>query len=242
MFWMTRETVLGLFGEDYMAFKLFGPVHLFWLLLTAVLTFLIFRYFPGLNKNTRKKLYITVTVLLIIDELFKDFGSLLTGQFIFECLPFHLCSVNIFVCILNTIKEDDRYKAILSCVCIPAAFCALFMPNWTALPLLNFMHLHSETVHILLFIYPMMILSEGYRPGLNDMKTIFIYIVSLASLDKVLNHFLGTNFLFLTHNENNPALIILENVFGRFYNLGIVLGISLLTFVMVLIWNIIKVH
>lgn len=222
MFWSTRTTVESLYGSDFQAWSLFGPLHLFWLGLTILLTWLIFRYYPKFNTNTKKRILIGMTLLMIGDELFKDIPNLLTGQWEWECLPFHLCSVNIFIAILHTWKEKPYMKAILTCICIPAAACALVMPNWVSLPFWNFMHLHSQTVHILLFLYPMTILADGYRPKKNDIPILAGYLIILALLDKGLNAFLGTNFLFLTHNENNPALIFLQDLTGPFYNAAIV--------------------
>lgn len=240
MFWLTSDTVKQLYGETYKAWNLFGPVHLFWLILSLILVFISFKYYPKLNKEKKRKILIILTILLIIDELFKDIPSLITHQFVFENLPFHLCSVNIFICLLNTIKENKCTKLILTTLCIPAALCALVMPTWTRLPILNFMHIHSETIHIMLLLYPVLLLADGYRPSFKDFKIIVAYIISLAIIDKIINYFLGTNFLFLTHNENNPALMLLENLTGPFYNLGIVIFILLMSIVMIYLLNINK--
>ena len=81
MFWLTTQSVKNLYGENYTSFKLFSLTHLFWLTAALVLTVLIFKYYSRLNHNTRRKILITVTALLIIDELFKDIPCLLTNQF-----------------------------------------------------------------------------------------------------------------------------------------------------------------
>lgn len=240
MFWLTSDTVKQLYGDTYKAWNLFGPIHLFWLTISVILVFISLKYFPKLNKERKRKILILLTILMIIDELFKDIPSLLTNQFVFENLPFHLCSVNIFICLFNTIKENKYTKLILTTLCIPAALCALIMPTWTRLPLFNFMHIHSETVHIMLLIYPVLILADGYKPDFKDFKVIIAYIISLAILDKTINHFLGTNFLFLTHNENNPALMLLESITGPFYNLGIIIFLILMSAVMIYLFNVNK--
>lgn len=237
MFWLTAQSVKNIYGEDFIGFRLFSLTHLFWLIIAAVLTLLIFKYYPRLNTDAKRKILVTVTALLIIDELFKDIPCLLTGQFEWEHLPFHLCSANIFVALFNTIKPNRITKSILTVICIPAALCALLVPNCTALPLLNFMHIHSFSVHILLFIYPMFILAEGYRPQYRDFSFLSLYIILLTLFDKLLNRLLGTNFLFLTHNENNPALILLENMTGKFYNAGIVLFLFLISLIMISIFK-----
>ncbi|MGN1405837.1 MAG: YwaF family protein [Erysipelotrichaceae bacterium] len=239
MFWLTTQSVKNLYGENYTSFTLFSPVHLFWLFIAIVLTVLIFKYYSKLNQNTRRKILISVTVLLIADELFKDIPCLLTHQFEWDHLPFHLCSVNIFTALLNTIKPNRITKTLLTTICIPAALCALVMPTWVCLPIFNFMHIHSFTVHILLFIYPMFILAEGFRPEYRDFPCIVAYIIALTLIDKIINRLLNTNFLFLEFNENNPALILLENLTGNFYNLGIVLFLFVFSLLMITIFKII---
>lgn len=241
MFWLTSTTVRETLGADYQAWRFFGPVHLFWLALCAGLTCLVWTRYPKLDKQTKKNLLLALTVLMVADELFKDIPSLVTGQFEWGCLPFHLCSVNLFVAVLHTLRESRATKAILTCVCVPAALCALVMPTWTCLPMWNFMHLHSETIHIMLFLYPMMILADGYRPGRDMIPVLMGYLVGLACVDKGINALLGTNFLFLTHNENNPALILLENLTGRFYNAAIVLLLILLCSGVLAFWNLFRV-
>ena len=239
MFWLTTQSVKNLYGENYTSFKLFSLTHLFWLTAALVLTVLIFKYYSRLNHNTRRKILITVTALLLIDELFKDIPCLLTNQFEWDHLPFHLCSVNIFTALFNTIKPNRVTKTILTTICVPAALCALVMPTWTCLPMFNFMHIHSFTVHILLFIYPMFILAEGFRPEYRDFPYVAVYIVTLTVLDKFINRLLDTNFLFLEFNENNPALILLENLTGSFYNLGIVVFLFLFSLLMITIFKMI---
>lgn len=237
MFWLTTSTMKSLMGEDYHAWELFGPVHLFWIGLTVVLTILVWTVYPRFSKETRGKLLIAVMILMVADELFKDIPTVVTGQFEWEHLPFHLCSVNIFTTVINAWKKDKYTNALLACVCIPAALCAIVVPTWTALPIWNFNHLHSETVHILLFIYPMMILAGGYRPEKKMVPVIIAYICGLAVFDKIINTLLGTNFLFLTHNEDNPALIFLENHTGKFYDLGIVLFLIVFCCGLRILWN-----
>ena len=62
--------------------------------------------------------------------------------------------------------------------------------------------------------------------------------VSYTDLDGV-EHWLFDSFLFLEFNENNPALILLENLTGSFYNLGIVVFLFLFSLLMITIFKMI---
>ena len=44
---------------------------------------------------------------------------------------------------------------------VPSAFIAIVTPSWTALPFMNFMNLHSFTVHMCLTVYPLMVTLGG---------------------------------------------------------------------------------
>lgn len=225
MFWLTTNSARAIFGEDYHAWEYFGPTHLFWLGLCALLTALVWIYYPKMSSETKRKLLKIAALLMFADEMFKDIPCLFTNQFDVELLPLHICSVNIFMSLIDAFYDNKVTKAIMTCVSTPAALCAMIVPTWRAVPIWNFNHIHSETVHILLFLYPMMLLAGGYRPGKDSIPALIGFVLGMFCVAKPVDLLLGTNFMFLTHNECNPALMLLESLTGKFYNLGIVAGL-----------------
>ncbi|MDO4489401.1 MAG: YwaF family protein [Eubacteriales bacterium] len=223
MFWLTKTSVLNMLGEDYIVWRQFGLTHLCWLTLLAALIILVIKFYPQLTPEKKRRVQVVLVCLMVADELFKDIPALITGQFEWEFLPFHLCSVNLFISVLHAIKPGRKTSVLLTCCGLPAALAAMLFPNWTSLPVWNYMHLHSSTVHIMLILMPVIILADGFRPCIKDVPLIAGYIIALACLDKALNTVLGTNFMFLTHNENNPMLVLIESLTGKFYNPAFVL-------------------
>ena len=156
-FLSTAETI-----PEGMGFSLFSPLHLTWLFLflaAAVLCSLLYR---RLTPAGRKRMRLAFAALLVADELFKVAGLLVGGTFLYGYLPLHLCSINIFLIAVHALRPFRLLDNFLYTVCIPAALAALLFPTWTSLPLWNFMHLHSSTVHILLAVYPIMLTAGGH--------------------------------------------------------------------------------
>ena len=163
-FWYTVDTMQALHGYDYHAFELFGPVHLFWLGLCAFLCAGGSVLFRRLGPAGRQRVLRVLTLLLLADELLKDGSSLATGQFLWAFLPFHLCSINLFVCVWYALRPHPLAAEVLYARCLPGAAAALLFPSWQALPLWNVMHLHSSTVHTMLVLFPVLLLAGGLRP------------------------------------------------------------------------------
>ena len=164
-FWYTVDTMQALHGYDYHAFELFGPVHLFWLGLCAFLCAGGSVLFRRLGPAGWQRVLRVLTLLLLADELLKDVSSLATGQFVWAFLPFHLCSINLFVCVWYALRPHPLAAEVLYALCLPGAAAALLFPSWQALPLWNVMHLHSSTVHTMLVLFPVLLLAGGFRPG-----------------------------------------------------------------------------
>ena len=235
-FWYTSQTMRAIKGATYRSFELLSPTHLFWLGLTLLMTIWTFTWFKMQDPETKTKAFRILTVLLLADEIFKYVVTLATGQFEWQFLPFHLCSINLFVCLWNTLRPNTTAKEILYTICIPAALIALLTPAWMPLPILNFMHLHSATVHIMLLLYPLMLLADGFRPNIKNIGKVLIFLVCAAILAAGLNALWGTNFMFLSRTDNNPMLNLVANIFGKFYVLGMGLLVIVVLIIMYLPW------
>ncbi len=95
-FWETVDTIAPGLGWPH-----FGPfllaVGAFFVVPGAVLC----RGYGGMDREMRRRWRRTVALLLVADELFKDFGLLYGGNFSLDYLPLHLCSINIFLIVLH---------------------------------------------------------------------------------------------------------------------------------------------
>lgn len=112
-FWYTSQTMRAMKGETYRSFELFSPTHLFWLALLAICIVLSLTVYRKMDEKKKRKVYVVMTVLMLADEIFKYVVTLATGQFEWQFLPFHLCSVNLFVCLWHTLHPNRTAKEIL---------------------------------------------------------------------------------------------------------------------------------
>lgn len=136
------------------------------------------------------------------------------GNFNWDYLPLHLCSINIFLIALYAWKPSRLLDNFLYFICIPAATAALLFPTWTSLPAANFMFWHSTSVHILLAAYPIMLFSGGdIRPSVRYMGKCFLLLLAMAVPIYCVNLLLDTNFMFLMYApDGNPLAWFRDHV------------------------------
>lgn len=200
-FFETVDTI-----ESGRGFSLFDSLHLAWLLvflIAIVVNSIVYRKMGASGRNIWRK---TVAWLLIADELYKMAILIGSGNYTVEYLPLHLCSINIFIIAIHAYKPLRILDNFLYTVCIPGALAALLFPTWTELPLVNGMHLHSFTVHILLALYPIVLTVNGdIKPELKSLPKSLGLLILMAIPIYGLNLLLDTNFMFLMYaEEGNP--------------------------------------
>ena len=206
----TTETIIEGVGFTHYDF-----LHILWLILFATVTITNIIYYRNATSEKRNQWRKIIAALLIADELFKMAGLFIGGNYQFSYLPLHLCSINIFVIAYHSFKPNRLLDSILYTVCIPGALAALLFPSWTSLPLGNFMHIHSFTVHILLALYPIVLTCGGdIRPKVQDIPKCVGILMAAALPIYLINLLLGTNFMFLMEADANNPLFIFKQLFG----------------------------
>ena len=202
--------------QEGVGFQHFGKVHIVWLCVFLVILIgncLLFRALGEKGKNIWIK---TVAVLLVADELFKMACLFIGGNYEWDYLPLHLCSINIFLIALHAWKPSDLLGNFLYTICIPGTMAALLFPSWTKLPVLNAMHLHSFTVHILLALYPVVLTVCGrIKPDVKLLPKCMGILVLMAIPIYGLNLLLDTNFMFLMFAEEGNPLYWFEQNWGN---------------------------
>ncbi len=219
-FWDTGFTIPAGCG-----FPLFGAGHLAWLALFLALCVFLGLKYRGWGEKTRARCRRTLAVLLILDELFKYAVTLATGRFRLDFLPLHLCSINIFLIAADAIKPRGALREVLYAVCLPGAFFALAFPGWAYLPIQNALSIHSFTAHILLFLYPFLLICDGFQPRFPRFLKALPFCLAAVAGVYAFNRAFGTNFMFLsTAGEGNP----LSGFEARLGNPGYLVGIPIL--------------
>lgn len=198
-----------------LGFSLFDGEHLLWLAVTVLFLVEITRIYCRRDLAGRTRLRNGVAASIVANEVFKTAMLLIGGNWEPEYLPLHLCSVNIFLVALHAVRPGKLLGNFLYAVCIPGAAAALLFPSWNKLPFLNFMYLHSFTVHILLMAYPIMLTAAGeIRPHRRYIPRVLALLGGLAVVALCANLAFGTNFMFLMKATKSSPLYFFQKTFG----------------------------
>lgn len=232
-----------MFGSSYKTYPVFGFTHLLELGLAAILVLIISLIYRKFDNKKRDRILFIVSILIVLDELFKYGFTISTNQWTWSYLPLHLCSINVFTTTIHTITKSNKIKEILYALCLPGAIIALIFAPWLTAPVMNAMHIHSYTIHVLLILYPISLLVGGYRPSSKSILSNAIILICIAIPIFFINKILDTNFLYI--NDPNEMFItkFLYDIFGNFYVVSsFPILICIVWLVMYLPWNIRNKH
>ena len=206
----TIETI-----EPGHGFSHFDLIHLAWLLGGAAFILMLSLGYRTRKSDGRCRMRRWLAAAIVADELFKMTMLTIGGRYLPSYLPLHLCSVNIFLIAVHAWRPSVTLDNFLYTVGIPGALAAMLFPTWTELPLGNFMHIHSFTVHILLVAYPVMLLFGGdLKLGVHYAPRCIALLAGLAVIALGVNLVLDTNFMFLMEAEPGNPLYAFEQLWG----------------------------
>ncbi len=210
-FWFdTVETI-----PDGVGFAHYDGLHLSWLAAFVVFTVVVSIIYRTQKPEGRAWMRKMMALAIVGDELFKMVMLTIGGRYLPTYLPLHLCSVNIMLIAIHAWRPNETLDNFLYTVGIPGALAALLFPTWVELPVVNFMHIHSFTVHILLAAYPVMVLAGGdLRPDWRRIPRCLALLTILAVIAGFVNDLLDTNFMFLESASKGNPLYFFKQAFG----------------------------
>ena len=115
----------------------------------------------------------------------------------------------------RSLKHASELYNRLYYIAIPGAALALLFPNWTETPVLNFFHIHSFTIHILLVLYPLLLVTTDQVE--TDLKAALKgvgLLVAIAIPVYGLNLLWDTNFMFLMESDSGNPLELFQQLLG----------------------------
>lgn len=235
-FWDTVDTI-----EPGLGYKLFSPIHLAELFVALVFILIVNYYYKKSNDKKRKSIRKWIVIALIADELFKHVCLLISGNWTVGYLPLHLCSINLFLITYHYFTNSMLVGNFLWAVALPAALSALVTPNWSSLPVVNFMHLHSYTVHVLILTYPIIVtINHDIKKDFHYIPKILVMVTVMAACMYGVNLLLDTNFMFLMYPVENTALTLVQDIF-KFYQLGLFVIVFVVVILMYIPYKVDKV-
>jgi hypothetical integral membrane protein (TIGR02206 family) len=196
-------------------FQTFGLTHLLWLLAGLIFWVAACIFYRRLSADNRKLVLRVLGIYIFTQEMLKNLVLLVQGEFNWGYLPFHLCGINILLIGFDVIKQTKVVRSFLYYFAIPGAALALLFPNWTEMPVWNFFHIHSFTIHILLVLYPLLLVTANQVS--TDLKSALqgvVLLVVMAIPVYFLNLLWDTNFMFLMEPDSGNPLGLFEQLFG----------------------------
>ena len=206
----TVETI-----PEGVGWSLFSGYHFLWLGILAFFAAILSIQYKKINAEQRSRWRKAMAAAIVLDEIWKMFWLTVGGRYLPDYLPLHLCSINIILIAIHAWKPGRTLDNFLYAVCIPGAMAAMLFPTWYTLPTLNFMHLHSFTVHILLITYPVMVTVGGdIRPDWRQLPRCILLTLGMAVPIYLFNLAFDTNYMFLMYAEAGNPLLLFEEWFG----------------------------
>ena len=217
-------------------FSHFDPCHIFWLIFSALILISVSLLYKKASEKNRAVMRYTVSALIIADEIFKIVCLVAYGNFTPKYLPLQLCSINIFVIAIHAFSQSKIIGNFLYTICLPASVIPLIFPTWTELPIENFMHIHSFTIHLLLALYPLMLTVGGdISPRFKYIPACLAVLLLLAGVAFAANQVWETNFMFLRAVSKGNPLYVFKKTFGH-HLIGYPILIPIIIAVMHLPW------
>ena len=195
--------------------------HFIWLGLLFFLIFFLGNKYRAADEDKRKKIRIAIASLIMLDEIVKDIIMPITGQWDWSFLPLHLCSISVFVVFIHALTGNRILEEYTYAITLPTASMAMAFPDWTgALPCMNLMCIHSFSIHLLLVLYPCLLLYGGFIPSAKQLFRLIPIVAFLAFVMYFVNGALGTNFFFVNGGGDGNPLTFLEKYIGGWYRLA----------------------
>ena len=185
------------------------------------LIFFLGKKYRAADEDKRKKIRIAIASLIMLDEIVKDIIMPITGQWDWSFLPLHLCSISVFVVFIHALTGNRILEEYTYAITLPTASMAMAFPDWTgALPCMNLMCIHSFSIHLLLVLYPCLLLYGGFIPSAKQLFRLIPIVAFLAFVMYFVNGALSTNFFFVNGGGDGNPLTFLEKYIGGWYRIA----------------------
>ena len=210
MFFTTNDNL-----PEGVGFQTFGLTHLVWLGLGILVCILACAGYRKLSETRKKTVLKVLGSYIFMQEMLKNLVLIILGEFSWGYLPFHLCGINILLIAFDTLKQVKTVRSFLYYFAIPGAALALLFPNWTETPVWNFFHIHSFTIHFLLVLYPLLLVTSGQvetdlKSALKGVGLLVVMAIPVYGL----NLLWDTNFMFLMKPDSGNPLELFEKLLG----------------------------
>ena len=203
-----------------MGYPLFGKTHIISTCVTLILVAFFVFVIQKQSKKTRGVIMKLIPLFMVFLEVIKDLFLVSAGRFGVGYLPFHVCSIGIFVFLLREFlpwkKAKEIFGEISFVLIFSFALVALIFPDWTVFyPVLNFINLHSFLWHGLLVLYPLLLLKNGTVPSVKHIYYVILFLCIVVPPIYLFDKHFGCNYFFVNWPEKDTPLDWLAGFMGN---------------------------
>ncbi|MBN1430826.1 MAG: TIGR02206 family membrane protein [Anaerolineae bacterium] len=190
-------------------FELFGPNHLVALGVVVLINVVVCFFWRHPSEAGRRRFCYGLSAILLINESLFHLWAITTGQWSIQVyLPFHLCSILVYVTPIMLITKNYRMYEFCYFLGLGAAMQALLTPDAGAydFPHIRFLTAiisHASMVTAALY----MTVIEGFRPTWKSLRNTIVALNLYMIPVFILNMLIGSNYLFINRKPDTASMI-----------------------------------
>jgi uncharacterized membrane protein YwaF len=211
----------GLPAQTGAGFSHFGAEHLIWLaVLGSACLITVFLNGKASGKG-RKRIRKVLGLLCFFLRMLTQGTLLCRGTYGIYDLPFHLCSLTVYLILLHVFSEEKSSAwaamgEILFFPCLPGLVSALVFPGWNESPAFSFYSCSSFISHGAMALYIGLCLKEGsIRPDIKRCWIPVLFLTFYAGLVLPFDLAFGPNFGFLKGPVPGTPLQMIADFLGE---------------------------
>ncbi len=178
---------------------LFGIRHIGWVSVSLVLITGLVLLHRRLSAPRRRRMEVAVAVVMALGYLLRwGWAAVIGRYYAAEMLPLHLCSLAAMMEMAAVFSRSPLLMEFGYACGIPGAVVAMILPGIGPYPLWHFYYLLFIVDHLILLMFPILwVVGDGFRPSFRRLVKCFALLLGMAGLDVLVNHWIGSNFMFL---------------------------------------------
>lgn len=189
-------------------FKLFSISHIIAIILTLVGVLFLFLVRNRITPKGKLVLKVGLIASLFLSELTFQLWYLLRGEWTIETnLPFQLCSLSLYLCVIMLLMGSYRLFEVTYFASMAGALIAVITPElFYGFPHIRYFQFFIAHAAIILSAF-YMIWMEGFHVTFISVIRAFISLNAIALMVYFIDRITGANYMFLAHKPYNMSPI-----------------------------------
>ncbi|MGX1264478.1 putative integral membrane protein (TIGR02206 family) [Rossellomorea marisflavi] len=189
-------------------FKLFSISHVTAILLTLVGILCLFLVRNQIGPKGKLVMKICLIASLCLSELTFQLWYLIKGEWTIETnLPFQLCSLSIYLCVIMLLTRSYRLFEVTYFASMAGALIAMITPElFYGFPHVRYFQFFIAHAAIILSAF-YMIWMEGFHVRFGSVLRAFASLNAIAVVVYLIDRVTGANYMFLAHKPYNLSPI-----------------------------------